>query len=271
MEMANTAAQTAPILTDRILLSTPAEGVALITLNCPERHNALDIEAMRALAAAVHHLAADPTVRVVIVTGAGEAAFCSGGDLNDLAHRLTEDDARGMITLMGEALLALERLPIPVIAAVNGYALGGGSEIALACDIRIVDERARLGFVQARRGLITGWGGGQRLLRLVGYARAMELLLMAQPLDADGIRAYGLANRIVPPRMALAAALEMAAQIVSLDPAVVRAIKGLLRAGVDLPYEHALEAERDLFPALWVGAAHQAKMREFLERPEKKP
>ena len=155
---------------------------------------------------------------------------------------------------------------MPIIAAINGYALGGGSEIAVACDLRVIDENARIGFVQAKRGLTPGWGGGQRLLRLVGYARAMEILLGAKVLKPEEIRALGLANRLMPPGEALAGALDLAHQFTQLDPDVIRSIKTLLRAGLCQPYEDALLTERALFPPLWVGETHMKSVDEFLNR-----
>ncbi|NDJ61738.1 MAG: enoyl-CoA hydratase/isomerase family protein [Chloroflexi bacterium] len=146
--------------TDKLLLTMDKDGIATITFNRPERRNALDTEAMVAFAEAVVALTTVERLRAVIVTGAGTTAFCSGADLHDMSQRPTEGDAAEMVTRMGMALLALERLPVPVIAAINGYALGGGSEIALACDLRIVDEAAQFGLVHLRRGLIPGWGGG---------------------------------------------------------------------------------------------------------------
>lgn len=242
------------------------DGVGILTIARPQRRNALDSATMRLLADTIQALTTDSRVRVLIVTGAGEDAFCSGGDLEDLSGRLSADDATQMIELMGETLLRLERLPYPVIAAINGYALGGGSELALACDIRVVDQRARLGFIHLRRGLIPGWGGGQRLLRLVGYARALELLMRAQPLHADEIVSLGLAMTVTPPGETLAGALTLARQIVTLDQAAVVAAKQMLQAGLNLPYEAALARERSLFPSLWTGETHLAAMRAFTER-----
>lgn len=237
-----------------------------MTIARPQRRNALDTATMTQMAATIDALAQDSAVRALIVTGEGQDAFCSGGDLDDLSHRLSVEDAAQMTALMGNALLALERLPFPVIAAINGYALGGGSELALACDVRVIDQTARLGFIHLRRGLIPGWGGGQRLLRTVGYARAFELLMRAQPLDADEIAKLGLAMTIMPPGEALDGALALAQRIASLDQAAVTAAKAMLQAGLNQPYEAALARERALFPALWTGETHQAAMRAFVER-----
>lgn len=251
---------------EKVLLSDVLPGVKVITFNRPQVHNALDIKAMGLFAAHIELLAIDDGLRVLIVTGAGERAFCSGGDLAELSQHPTEADAAAMTALMGDALLALENLPIPVIAAVNGYALGGGSEIAVACDFRIVDENVRLGFVQAKRGLIPGWGGGQRLMRLVGYARAIDILLSAQVMNAETVLALGLARQITAPGAALGGALQLAQQIASLDINVIRSVKKLLHAGLSQPYESALAAELALFPALWTGEAHQQSLAAFLEK-----
>lgn len=253
-------------MTEKILFTLQQSGIAVITFNRPHVHNALDLEAMQAFADLIERLGKDDSLRAVILTGEGEKAFCSGGDLADLSERRSEADAFTMIGLMGDALLALESLPVPVIAAINGYALGGGSEIAITCDLRVIDENARIGFVQAKRGLTPGWGGGQRLLRLVGYARAMEILLGARVLRPDEIRSLGLANRLMPPGQALAGALELARQFAQLDPNVIRSVKTLLRAGLCQPYEEALLTERALFPPLWVGETHTKSMDEFLNR-----
>lgn len=242
------------------------EGIVTITFNRPKAMNALTLAMMEAFSHAVQELKLDESLRVVILTGAGEQAFCSGADLVELSEYSGEDDARQMITLMGDALLALERLPMPVIAAINGYALGGGSEIALACDMRIADEAVRLGMVQVKNGLTPGWGAGQRLLRAVGYARAMQILLQGRALHADEILALGLVNRVVPPGKALEAAFVLAQEIVAVPPDVARGIKALLQAGLMQPYEAALQTERDMFPPLWTAEPHVRAVERFLQR-----
>jgi enoyl-CoA hydratase len=251
-------------MTDKILTTLqPDTAIGIITFNRPERRNALDVEAMTAFAAAIHEMANQP-LAALILTGAGDKAFCAGGDLADLSQRRTAADAAAMTALMGDALIELESLPFPVIAAINGFALGGGSEIALACDLRLLDETAHLGFLQARRGLTPGWGAGQRLLRLVGYSRALDLLLNATVLSANDALALGLANRIAPAGGAFAAAMGLAARIAGLDRSVILAVKTLLRAGLTQPYPDALLAERALFPDLWAGETHQQSLDEFV-------
>jgi enoyl-CoA hydratase/carnithine racemase len=258
-------------MTGTIRLEQEPSGVAVLTFDRPEAMNALDLGMMARFRDVVAGLAADAGLRCLVVTGAGQAAFCSGGDLVALADLTSEDDGRHMITLMGDALHALERLPVPVIAAINGHALGGGSEIALACDLRVVDANARLGLVQIRLGLTPGWGAGQRLLRLVGYPRAMELLLAGEALNISALEALGLASRVVPAGTAREEALDWARAIASRPPAVARAIKALLQAGLSHPYDEALRIERDVFPPLWAADAHLDAVQAFLARQKPIP
>lgn len=241
-------------------------GVAVLTINRPHARNALDIATMEAFAATVARLQADERLRAVVITGAGDHSFCSGGDLHELSTHNTEDKARQFVTLMGDALLALENLPVPVFAAINGYALGGGAEVAVAADLRIADVRARLGFVHVRLAVTPGWGAGQRLLRLVGYSRAMQILLRGRIMHANELETLGLVNKIVPPGQALTHALQSAEHVAGMPPELPRSIKALLRAGLEQPYEQALTTERDLFPPLWVSEAHDAAVQQFLDR-----
>jgi enoyl-CoA hydratase/carnithine racemase len=253
-------------MTNKLLIENRADGVTILTFNRPETRNALDLETMQAFRDAVDDLERESSLRAVILTGAGQDAFCSGGDLIELSGYPSEADAWNMIELTGDALLKLERLPVPVIAAINGYALGGGSEVAMACDLRIADETARMAFVQIRMGLTPGWGAGQRLLRLVGYTRAMELLLRGNIMqDAELIKA-GLVNQVVEAGNALPHALKFAEQIAASPPDVVRGVKQLLQAGLNHPYEQALQIERDIFPPLWAADAHLQAVETFLNR-----
>lgn len=245
-------------------------GVATIRFNRPEARNALTLAAMRQFSDTVNQLAADDSVRVVVLTGAGDRAFCSGGDLFDLAKYPTEDDARMFTNLMGDALLALENLPVPVIAAINGYALGGGSEIAVACDIRIADDQARMGFVQINLALTPGWGAGQRLMRLVGYSEAMHMLLRGEIFTAPELLAHKLVKTIVPQGQAYHHALQFADEIATKPPEVIRAIKALLRAGLTQSYNDALHTERELFAPLWAADAHLNAVDAFIKRAEEK-
>lgn len=240
------------------------DGVVVLTLNRPEFHNALDFEMMHQFADTIQQLRLKPEIRVLVLTGAGERAFCSGGDLDELSRYPSAEDGSRMINLMGDALMALERLPFPVIAAINGYALGGGSEIALACDMRIVDSKVRMGLVHIRLGLTPGWGAGQRLLRLVGHARAMEILLRGRAMHAHELSDLGLVNDIVKQGQALARAVNFAHHVAEHSPELVRSIKMLLLAGMNEPYLQALQVERELFPALWAADEHLKAVEKFL-------
>ncbi len=244
--------------------------IATVIFNRPKVLNALNRAAMEQFAVIVDELQQNDTIAVVILTGAEPQAFCSGGDLNELSKLTTQEDALDFITLMGDALHQLETLPVPVIAAINGYALGGGSEIAMACDMRIVDRAVRMGFVQARLALTPGWGAGQRLLGIVGYARAMELLLRAEAIGAEELLALYLANQIAAEGEAYLVALELAQRISGWDADVVKGIKRLLRAGITHPYAQAHRIERDIFPPLWAAQPHLDAVAEFLKQQRHK-
>lgn len=257
-------------MTNEIELTQDSQGIATITFNRPDALNALNLAAMRRFAAIVEQLQTEANLRAVILTGAGKNAFCSGGDLFELSGYPSEDDARSFITVMGDALFRLEHLPVPVIAAINGYALGGGSEIAVACDMRIVDEKVRMGFVQIRLALTPGWGAGQRLLRVVGYPKAMDLLLHGHIIRADELLALGLANKVVEAGTAYDHALNFAKHIAETPPDVVQGVKTLLRAGFEKPYLEALQIERDIFPPLWAAEPHLKAVDDFLKRQQDK-
>lgn len=245
------------------------DGVAVVTFNRPEAHNALTLDAMNQFALVVAQMHLEEALRAVVLTGAGGRAFCSGGDLHELSQHTSESFARQFIAVMSDALLLLERLPVPVIAAVNGYALGGGSEIALACDLRVLDASARLGFVQIRHALTPGWGAGQRLLRAVGYSRALELLLTGRMLNAYEAVEMGLAREVVPDGGALEAALTLARSFAALPHETTHAVKALLQAGLNYPYEEALQIEQGLFPSLWASQAHTDAVQHVLESMNK--
>ncbi len=240
----------------KILLTQNTDGVAIITFNRPVVQNALDLDTMFQFSRAIDHLAVSADLRVLILTGAGRV-FCSGLDLEALRYETSPEAGQHISELMGDALYRMERLPVPVIAAVNGYALGGGSEVALACDMRVLDRRARIGFVHSRLALTPAWGSGQRLVRLVGYARAMEILLQARPMNARDLQVLGLANQVAAEGKALDAARDMAQLILTRSPDVVSGIKRQLQMSWQQPYDDALRFERAMFGPLWAQPAHQ--------------
>lgn len=242
-----------------------------MTFNRPDVLNAINYESMHTFWHSIRDLRQDQSLRALILTGAGDKAFCSGGDLTELRdNAITEEDARYFTRIMSDALYTMENLPVPVIAAINGYALGGGSEIALACDMRIIDSDAKMGMVQINMGLTPGWGAGQRLLRIVGYSKAMELLLKGTPVKADELIALKIANQQVEQGKALESAKAFADEIANRPPMLVRGIKTLLRAGLTTPYDHARQIEHDIFPPLWVDEPHTQAVEAFFERQAKK-
>lgn len=256
-------------MTNSLLVDNRTDHITILTLNRPAQRNALDLATMHALAHAVTTLENDPLIRAVIITGAGSESFCSGLDLYEFSIRTSADEARSMLSLMSDTLMRLENLPVPVIAAINGYALGGGSELAVACDLRIADEQTRLGFVHAKNALTTGWGASQRLLRIVGYARAMDILLTSRVLRAPELLAIGLANRVVEAGSSLEHAIHYAQYISQNSLAVVKGMKALLQTSLNEPFETVQNLERELFPPLWEAPEHVRSVEAYLRRDRK--
>ncbi len=253
-----------------ILYETSSEGVGLLTINRPELRNALNWEAMELFAKAVRESAEDRQLRALVITGSN-GTFSSGGDLYELDQYPSRLDGARLATVMGEALRNLDGLPVPTLAAVEGPALGGGAEIVLACDLRILSESAALGMMHVKLGIMPAWGGGQRLQRLVGYSLALEWLSTARVLSASEAHAHRLANRVVPVGSALEVARSLAAQIAGFDPAAVRAIKRALQEGLFQPLPQALSTERALFPDLWAAPTHLEASTRFVSRHNHQP
>lgn len=239
--------------------------LAIWIVDRPQRRNAMDWATMQAFAQTVEEAVRDPELRVVILTGAA-GAFLSGADLYEMAHYRTEADGYRLGQVMGEALRRLEEAPWISIAAINGPARGGGVEVALACDLRVMAEDADLAFVQVTWALIPGWGGGQRLRRRVGPGRALELLLTARRISAEEAFRLGLVERIAPAGQALAEALALAREILRWDPEAVRAIKAVIQDGDSLPFQEALQLERERFARLWAAPAHWVALEHFFQR-----
>lgn len=241
------------------------DGVALVQLNRPDALNALTWEAMERFADTVTLLENSDSLRAVVIHGAGRA-FCSGGDLFELHQYPRQEDGLRLATLMGDALARWARLPSPTIAAIEGLAMGGGAEIALACDLRIMAEDASFSMMHVKLAISPAWGGGQRLRQLVGYGRALEWLAAARSIEADEALDAGVANQITPPGQALPAARDLAARIASHNPAAVTAVKRSLRGGLHSSAEEALRAERAEFPPLWAADPHLQASEQFVAR-----
>jgi enoyl-CoA hydratase len=222
------------------------EGIATITLNRPEALNALSTEVVEEILRAVEDVRTDENIRVVVLTGAGEKAFSAGADIKAMVG-MTALKARELSS-MGERLcVTLENLEKPVIAAINGYALGGGMEVAMACDLRIASENARMGQTEINIGLIPGWGGTQRLTRLVGMTKAKELVFTGRMIDARTAEQIGLLNMAVPADKFREIVHQLAVDLASKAPVALKVAKALITKGADMSLDAALELEREGF------------------------
>jgi len=242
------------------------EKIATLTIDRPEVKNAIDRRTMEEMGAAVGSAEQDRDLRAVILTGAGQDTFISGGDLRYFQGLVTDHQVRGMLLMMRRLLGRIENLPVPVIAAINGYAIGGGTEVALACDLRVAAAEATWIFRQVDIGLITAWGGGQRLQRLVGPARASRLLLLGEAVSAQEALALGLVDRAVPRSELIQEARAFARRIAAKPPLAVRAMKRALVQGREMPFDAGLVLEEKLFRGLWRSKDHDEAVAAFLEK-----
>ena len=227
-----------------LILVTRDDAVATVTLNRPEAMNALSRALRAELAAAMRDLAADGGVRAIVLTGAGTRAFTAGLDLKELGADTGNLGAANAESADENPVKAIELCPQPVIGAINGVAITGGFEVALACDILIASTNARFADTHARVGILPGWGLSQKLSRMIGIARAKELSLTGNFLGAEAARDWGLVNRVVAPEELLPAAQALARDIASADPAMVRRYKTLIDDGYALPLGEGLALEQ---------------------------
>jgi len=248
-----------------ILLEQPEPGVYLLTLNRPKALNALNSATLDELAQAIAQVAADDGARALLVTGAGEKAFVAGADIGEMlnysAEQAHEFSRKGM-----RVMHALEALPVPVIALVNGYALGGGCELAMACDWILAAENAVFGQPEVNLGIPPGFGGTQRLTRLVGRALALELLTTARQIKADEALRIGLANRVCPGAQLRDQGFDMARAIATKGPVAVRLAKQAAQRGQDLDLANACILESHSFARAFATADQKEGMHAFLEK-----
>lgn len=230
----------------KFIVYEKSEGIATITLNRPEALNAFSKEVVSEVLQALEDIRSDESVRVVILTGAGEKAFSVGADIKAMIG-MNSLKAREL-SLMGEKLcLALENLEKPVIAALNGYALGGGLEVAMSCDLRIASENSRMGQTEINIGLIPGWGGTQRLTRLVGRTKAKEMVFTGKMIDARTAEQLGIVNMVVPADKFREAVRQFALELASKAPVAIKVAKALIDKGAEIGLDSALALEREGF------------------------
>jgi enoyl-CoA hydratase/carnithine racemase len=247
------------------VLAEREDGIVTWTLNRPEALNAFDRPLLQALGAAVAEVRHDRSVRCAIVTGAGDKAFSAGADLKE-RRGMTLDETRAYVRLIRETFDAVARLPFPTIAAVNGVAFGGGMELLLACDLRVLSQQARIGLTEVSVGIMPGAGGTQRLPRLIGAARAKELIFTARRLEASEALALGLANRVVPPSEVVPAARTLAHEIAAQAPLAVRQSKHALDVGLDAGLAAGLEIEAKAYELLLGTADRLEGLQAFAEK-----
>ena len=251
------------------LLFEVSEKIARITFNRPNVLNALNRKTMDELGDCLKKVRADDEVRVLILTGAGERAFIAGADINELSQQTPVNGRE--FTLYGQEIIhRLETLGKPAIAAINGFALGGGCEVALACTMRIASRNAKLGQPEVKLGIIPGYGGSQRLPRLCGKGVAHELILTGEMITADEALRIGLVNRVVEPAELLATAEAIAKKIIANPPVAVTYALEAVERGMEMPQEEGLHLEATLFGLCCATQDMREGTRAFLEkRPPK--
>ena len=252
-----------PVLVER------RDPVALVTLNRPEKHNALSLDLLDRLRAVVHELGEDAAVRVIVITG-NARTFSTGMDLDDLLSVKAVADTQRVLDRARAANAEIERCPKPVIAAIAGWCLTGGFELALACDVRVAAESAKFGITSARIGTVAGMGGTQRLPRLIGPGRAKELLFSAEPLDAAEALRIGVVNRVVPAGQEVQAAIDMALLFAKRAPMSLWFAKTAVNVGMTMPLEAALTFEIGLTTQLFTTEDRAEGLRAFHEKRDAK-
>ena len=236
--------------------------IGTVTLNRPQQLNALSYGLVKELALAMEALDQDPEVRVLIVTG-GDKVFAAGADIKEMADAGPFDErVQGRLAFRDR----INKISKPVIAAVSGYALGGGCELALSCDIIVASETARFGQPEINLGTIPGSGGTQRLTRLVGKYRAMEMVLIGETIDAAEAHRLGLVNKVVPVEFLLEEAKEIAEKIATKPPLAVKYVKESINKALNTPLDEGLEFERKSFYLLFSSEDRKEGMKAFLEK-----
>ena len=252
-------------MSDPLVLVANADGIRRITVNRPDKLNALNAATLDALQAAFDAAATDDAVRVVVLTGAGPKAFVAGADIAEMAD-LRPTEGRDF-SLRGQRLMrSIETLPKPVVAMVNGFALGGGLELAMGCHLRIAADTAKVGQPEIGLGLIPGFGGSQRLLRLAGRAATLELCLLGAPVTAERALQLGIVNRVVPAAELDAETLKVATQLAASAPLALRATLDVVNIGGECGIEEGLQYETAQFGLMFATDDMREGTRAFMER-----
>ena len=251
------------------LLLEVENGVALLTINRPKALNALNSETLAELNTCLAELENNDEVKVVILTGSGEKSFVAGADISEMVNA-TPAEGRKMGLLAREAFGRLENMPQVTIAAVNGFALGGGCEISMACDIRVASDNAKFGQPECGLGILPGFGGTQRLPRLVGKGRAKELIFTCDMISADDAFSMGLANHVVPQAELIDYCKAMAGRIMKNGPLAVALAKQAINTGSDTDLDSGLKLEANLFGLSFSTADKMEGMTAFLEKRKEK-
>jgi len=250
---------------ENILLERPEAGIAVLTVNRPQALNALNSKTLEEIGAAAAEVAEDSSLRVLLVTGAGDKAFVAGADISQM-QSFTAMEGKDFSLKGMRAFRSLETLPIPVIAVVNGYCLGGGCELAMSCDWILASEKAVLGQPEVGLGVTPGFGGTQRLTRLVGRAMALELVTTARQVRAEEARQIGLVNHVYPADALMEEAMKMARSIVSKGPVSVRLAKEGVQRGQDMDLDNACILESELFGLCFSTGDQKEGMAAFLQK-----
>lgn len=239
--------------------------IATVAIHNPKSLNALNIATLKELSQCVDHIEQNKNVRVVIITGSGDKSFVAGADISEMVD-LTPEQGRGMATLADEVFLRLEKMPAVTIAAVNGYALGGGCELAMACDIRVAAQNAIFGQPECGLGTLPGFGGTQRLARLVGMGRAKELIFTCERIDAQEAYRIGLVNKIATAEELIPDCITMANKILSKGSYAVSLAKECIETGMDTDLGSGLKLEAVNFGLSFATKDKVEGMRAFLEK-----
>ncbi len=247
------------------LLLEKADGIGTVTINRPDVLNALNIDVFREMDALFTEIEQDPDIRVVILTGAGDRAFAAGVDIKEMMDQ-DGSSIREFVTIARGAGDRIYHLPKPVIAAVNGYAYGGGHELALACDLRIASETAKFGQQEINLGIIPGGGAVPRLTQLTGMAKAKEIVYTGEVFDAQTALALGIVNKVVPPDELMKEARGLAEKLVSKSAAALTAAKRAFNEGLNLRLPQALDLDEDLFARCFDTEDQKEGMRAFIEK-----